>query len=152
VAATFGVVLFSLLGQGLTIAPLMKRLGVTGSHSAETPEVRRLMADLVACRAALSEIDAVRAAEAGPDWAVEALHRKYADRQAELETALAALQPDFREQADRRAGDARTIALQAERSAYRDSERQGRLAAEDWRRIAAEIDAELLALKRDMPK
>lgn len=84
VAATFGVVLFSLLVQGFTLRPLMARLKLTGAESEALP-----------------------------------------------------------------ATTAHRAALAAEKSALQEAARQGWLSQDDWRRIAARIDAELAALETD---
>src|SRR5204863_7454416 len=60
VAATFGAVLFSLLVQGLTIAPLLRALKLTGGTVGITPELSRLAGEIVASEAALAEIERLR--------------------------------------------------------------------------------------------
>ncbi len=152
VAATFGVVLFSLLGQGFTIGPLMARLGVTETASTEPPDKRRLMSDLIACRAALVELEKVRAMESHPSWAVEMMMRKYLDRLASMEASLDAAQPDFKTSIVQHANYAGRQALLGEKSAYQESARLGWLDDEDWHEIASRIDAELLALAKHAPE
>ncbi len=149
VAATFGVVLFSLLGQGLTIGPLMQRLGVTGARSEASKDRRRLMSELVACQAALHALEKARMQEAHPNWSVEIMMREYRERLALLETELESAHPNFRDSGARQAAYARRQALLAEKSAFQEAERQGGLEENDWHQIAGQIDAELLALKND---
>lgn len=150
VAATFGVVLFSLLGQGLTIGPLLKHLGASGVQAAEPKDKRRLISELIVCQAALLELERVRMMEAHPNWAVEMMLRQYREQLNQLEADLEIVQPNYKVYAEKQAAHARRQALLAEKSAFYEAERQGWLEEEDWRQIAARIDAELLALTSEM--
>jgi CPA1 family monovalent cation:H+ antiporter len=152
IAATFGVVLFSLLGQGLTIGPLLKRLGLTGVQAMQPKDLHGLMSEVIACQAALLELEKLRMMEAHPNWSVEMMMRDYRERLALREEALETLQPGYRALAAKQAAYARRQALLAEKNAYYESERQGWIEEEDWRQIAARIDAELLALAKEMPE
>jgi len=60
--------------------------------------------------------------------------------------ALADTWPDFWKNQKPQAREAIRAALSAEKSALHDAQRQAWLTEEDWRRIAARIDAERLAL------
>lgn len=48
---------------------------------------------------------------------------------------------------EKQAAEVRSLILVAEKNSYQDAERQGLLDEDDWRNIAARINAELLALK-----
>lgn len=148
IAATFGVVLFSLLGQGLTVGPLLKRLGLSGAQATEPKEKRRLLSEVVACRAALLELERVRMMDVHPNWTIEVMARDYQRRVEMLESELEAAHPGHGKQAEQRAALARRQTLLAEKSAFQESERQGWLDAADWRQIAGQIDAELIALQK----
>ncbi|MCB0205843.1 MAG: Na+/H+ antiporter [Anaerolineae bacterium] len=65
---TFGVVLFTLLVQGLTIEPLIKRLGL--SNLTRTAEQQHTLARLMMLRASRRELDALRndGLVAQPTW------------------------------------------------------------------------------------
>jgi CPA1 family monovalent cation:H+ antiporter len=67
---TFGVVLFTLLVQGLTIEPLIKRLGL--SNLAHTAEQQRQLARLLMLRASRRELDTLHheGLIAQPTWRV----------------------------------------------------------------------------------
>jgi CPA1 family monovalent cation:H+ antiporter len=155
VAATFAVVTFSLLAQGLTIEPLLRRLGIAEGprSSTRTPEnereLRRMRSDMVAHRAALEELDRFRATESHPSWAVELLARDYRKRLAGLEEAVDALDPAFADTERIEAARARRLALAAEKTAYLDAKRDGWLDEEQWSKISARIDAEVLAVQTD---
>ena len=123
-----------------------KRLTAT---SEEPKDLGRLASDMVACEAAIVELERLRAAEAHPNWAVELLTNDYRKKLGELEAAMGAVRPDHhllqRSQADR----ARRAALLAEKSAYRGAVREGWLDEADWREITDRLDAELIALRSE---
>ena len=146
VAATFGVVLFSLLVQGLTIGPLMKRLGLCNAQSQEPKDHRRLASELVACEAAIAELEHLRGTEAHPNWSIELLMRDYRARHTVLEQLLEEAQPGHKVLHRKQAAHAQQLALEAEKSALQEAERQGWLDEDDWRSLSARIDGELVAL------
>ena len=146
IAATFGVVLFSLLAQGLTIGPLMQRLGLCNAQSQEPKDQRRLVSELVACQAAIAELEHLRATEAHANWSIELLMRDYRTRLTMLEQALEEVQPNHKVLHRKQAGRAQRLALEAEKSSLQESERQGWLDESDWRDLSVRIDSELLAL------
>jgi len=147
IAATFGVVLFSLLVQGLTIGTLMQRLGLAGAQSQQPRDEHRLSNEVAAVQAALDVLERLRQQEAYPAWMVATLIYDYERRLALLQESS-----EMRSQRDgiseeRKSAEVRGLALAAEKSAFQTAERQGLLDEDDWRRIASRIDAELLALK-----
>ena len=147
IGSTFGVVLFSLLVQGMTVGPLLRKLNLSGVQHEEPKDQRVLASEVVANQAALAELERLRANEAHPNWSVELLTQSYRARLTMLEESLAALQPNHRVLWHQQANRARTLALAAEKNALREAERQGWLEADDWRELGARIDAELLALR-----
>jgi monovalent cation:H+ antiporter, CPA1 family len=149
VAATFGVVLFSLLVQGLTVGPLMKRLGLCNVQSQEPKDQRRLASELVACQAALAELEHLRGTEAHPNWSIELLMREYRARLTLLEQMLEEAQPGHKVLHRKQAARAQRLALEAEKSALQEAERQGWLDEDDWRDLSARIDGELVALSAE---
>ena len=146
VAATFGVVLFSLLVQGTTIGPLLKRLGLSNAQSQEPKDQRRLASEVVACQAAIAELEHLRATEAHANWSIELLMRDYRTRLEILEQALEEAQPNHKALHRKQAERAQRLALEAEKSSLQEAERQGWLDESDWRELSARIDGELLAL------
>ncbi len=136
----------------MTIGPLLKRLGLTERPVITPDDTHRLWSEIVACRAALLELERVRMMEAHPSWSVEMLAREYRERLARLEAALEAAQPDYQERVSRQVAFARRQALLAEKSAFQEAERQGWLEEDDWKQITDRIDAELIALKLESPE
>jgi CPA1 family monovalent cation:H+ antiporter len=149
VAATFGVVLFSLLAQGLTVGPLLKRLGLAGVPSNAPEEQRRLAGEIMGGEAALAELDRLRQTEAYPNWAIERMSQEYRARLALLEEELSHLQPNYKALHEQQIHKARQLALTAEKSAVLEAEQHGWLTADDLRQITARIDAELVALAKE---
>lgn len=145
VAATFGVVLFSLLVQGLTIGPLLRRLGLTETR-AERSEYQRLAGEILAREAALRELERLWASEAYPSWAIKLLTEQYRAELAALTEARQALDLGHETREEERALEVRRLALLAEKSALNEAERRGWLDEQDWRQLAARIDSELTAL------
>lgn len=146
VAGTFGVVLFSLLVQGSTVGPLLRRLGLSAAPAQDTPEQRRLAGELMGVYAALAELERLRATEAHPNWSLQLLTQRYEARRQALEETLERIAPGFQALSALQTARAQQAALAAEKSALMEAERQGVLEAEDWKQIGAQIDAELLEL------
>ncbi len=152
IAATFGVVLFSLLGQGMTLGSLLKHLQVTGSDTAAIPNgAARLLSEAMACSAVLLELERMKLLEATPNWSWELLVRNYRERLEQTEASLEKLMPNFRDHQTLQAIQAKRLTLLAEKSAFQESERAGWLDEVDWQQIARRIDAELLDLERGTP-
>ncbi len=149
IAAAFGVVLFSLLGQGITLSPLLRHL--QRAEKPTDPDGKgRLMSEGVACRAALLELESARLREAHPNWALELLVRQYQEKLTEIEKALDRIAPDYRNSDFLAALKVRESVLLAEKSAFQEAERRGWIEAGEWSRIARQIDAELVALENDV--
>ena len=147
VAATFGVVLFSLLVQGSTVGVLLRKLGLSNTAIEASPELRSLEAQLISVQGGLNEIDRLRAAEAHPAWALQQLYLEYSAMETSLHAAMETLQPGYTSELRRKASDYREAALLAERNALADARKHGTIEAEDIVQIAARIDAELVALR-----
>src|SRR5439155_1597027 len=113
VAGTFGVVLFSLLAQGLTVGPLLRRLGLTTSQTPES-EYHRLASEAMACDAALRELERLWVAETHPTWAIKTLTERYRDRRDELTRAIEALEMGGVAREEEQARQAERLALLAE--------------------------------------
>jgi len=145
VSATFGVVLFSLLVQGLTIGPLLKRLSLAETPSAQT-EYHRLASEAMACEAALRELERLLVSETHPTWAIKSLTERYQARKAELSSAIEALELPGGAWEAERARHAERLALLAEKSVLQDAERRGWLDEDEWQRLVERIDEELAAL------
>jgi CPA1 family monovalent cation:H+ antiporter len=74
---TFGVILFTLVAQGLTLPALIRRLGLSEGDAAEREEAR---ARLAATQEALAQLDALAAADGATPEVVEDVRRHYMTR------------------------------------------------------------------------
>ena len=109
VFVTFVVILVTLLGQGLTLPALVRRLGVGGMIG--KLEDGEIAMRLRTARAALRDLDGAGARVAARPDAVERIRALYADRIERLERRHAVLAASGSEQADdaRTRGDARRL-------------------------------------------
>ncbi len=146
-AATFGVVLFSLLVQGLSVGPLLARLGLTGQAARGPRDAGQLQSEIAATDAALLYLDELRRSEAYPQWVIESLAHGYNRRRALLESADESALPRDGLGEEKQTAEVHILVLSAEKKSYQDAQRHGLLDEEEWRRIAARIDAEVFALQ-----
>lgn len=86
----FGVVLVSILLQGMTMAPLLKRLGIVFAH-ADRVLYERARADALAARAALEELEALGRARATDADVLDALKDQYEVRISAANARIRAL-------------------------------------------------------------
>ncbi|MGE5231723.1 MAG: cation:proton antiporter [Deltaproteobacteria bacterium] len=153
IATTFGVVIVSILVQGLTMAPLLHALGVVrpGVGLADY-ELNR--GRLKAAQTVLTELDALSRRGALEEPVVDSLREEYRARLAEAEENLRALHA---ERADLRGDElrlARRRLLMTEREQALDAYREGALGREAYDRLLGDVDQRLLALDagEDGPK
>jgi CPA1 family monovalent cation:H+ antiporter len=145
IATTFGVVLLSILIQGLTMAPVLRYLGVARPQMARTA-YDRTRGELKASQAALTELDQMlrtgQADRAG-------LERLRSDYQARLESAQGELQELRGQYAELHAEDlrrARRHLLMVEKTQTIEALQQGLLSREAYERLLADIDERLFRL------
>ncbi len=138
VAATFGVVLFSLLVQGSTVGVLLRKLGLSNSAIEASPELKLLEAQLISVQGGLNEIDRLRAADAQPVWALEQLNTEFRAKETALYAAMEKHEPGYTTDLRSRASGYRAAVLVAERNALADARKQGILENEDIVEIAGQ--------------
>jgi CPA1 family monovalent cation:H+ antiporter len=97
VFVTFVVVLVTLVGQGLTLPAMIRRLGV--GWVASKAEDQELSAELRMARAALGHLDAIGGETRAPPDVVERVRGFYAERVARLERRRELRLSDASEQA-----------------------------------------------------
>lgn len=124
VAMTFGVVLFSLLVQGLTVGPVAVRLGVTIGDDG-TGGLRRLLAARLAWRAAIEELERQVARGVLASQAADGVARAFDARLAEVEHDIAELHLSDEVVRAANEGRAYELAYQAARDALREAEVAG---------------------------
>jgi monovalent cation:H+ antiporter, CPA1 family len=143
---TFGVVIVSILVQGLTMGPLLRRLKLVGARPAEG-EYDRLKASMRASQAALESIAGMEKDGAISDATSRTLKELYTKRFGEAQTAVGQLQLEKEDLllAEHRAALRR--ALTAEKDALHEERRAGRLTAENLEALLGDVDARLVELQ-----
>lgn len=141
ITTTFGVVVLSILVQGLTMGPLLRRLGVAEKVQRSDGEAR---ARVLAAKAAQSALEAmVKTGSVQPGRAEQL--RAFIDR--ELDAASTQLQSALEAEKDlghRELLDAERQLLLARKDAIARAVRSGALTEDDAHSLHEEIDARLL--------
>jgi CPA1 family monovalent cation:H+ antiporter len=142
---TFGVILFTLLVQGLTIKPLLRRLHLLG-QAGDLTEYESTQAQLRAIRAALNSLESRgRAGQIAPDIVTE-LRDEYQGRLETLRDHISHLNVQntaFREHA--LVAERRTL-LQVEKSTLRDLLTRGEISEDSARELTTGIDQQVYEL------
>ncbi len=150
IVMTFGIVVFTLLVQGLTIRPLVARLGLSGTdHSAHLLAFERLQGQLVATQAARRALKELSdAGEIAPNVFTQVSHA-YEERGVRLREALEGLNVSANEIRAEQVIVARRKALQAEKDALLSLRKRGTLTGSVYRALNADIDRRLLRLEEE---
>jgi CPA1 family monovalent cation:H+ antiporter len=142
---TFGVVLFTLLFQGTTIGPLIRRLGLA-EKSEQQSHQQRQQALIYAMRAGKRELD--RLNEDGmlsPEiW--QAMSEVYESQIQQGNRAFRDLLHDYPELEQTMVLQARRDALRAERTAIGDAARRGLISDDVYHQLIRETDNQAAAL------
>lgn len=146
VSMTFGVVIISILVQGLTMAPLLRRLGLVTASEARA-EHERLRAIIKGGRAALAETDRMERERSFSADVVAGVREAYEARIREAEAAAAELQRSSESLVKEDELVAMRQALIAEKDAVLGAHRAGQIGAESYERVVADIDARLFELE-----
>jgi CPA1 family monovalent cation:H+ antiporter len=145
---TFGIVVFTLLVQGLTIRQLVARLGLGGTnHSAHLLAFERLQGQLVATQAARRALNSLsEGGEIAPDVFAQLTH-SYEERGDRLREELAGLNVSAEAIRAEQVIVARRKALQAEKDALLTLRNRGTITGSVYRSLNADIDHRLLRLE-----
>jgi CPA1 family monovalent cation:H+ antiporter len=143
VSTTFGVVLLTILVQGLTVPLLVRRLGLV-----QTPAGRRehelARGELLAVDSALAELVRIeRSHGAAPD-VVQKLRKEYEDRFEQAKGRLHKVHDDRGALRRQEFVHARRQLLLAEKQQLLESLHQGELEAEAVERLLSDVDARLV--------
>lgn len=142
VAMTFSVVLFSLLVQGLTITPLLKRLGLQTTRTV-LKTYQRLLAELLGSRAALTEAEHLEQHGVFSHIVATTVITTHRTRVQELEQEVEQLCQQHPDVLLQQTKDLQRLALLAERSALLDAERHGLLDDEEYQELVIRINDQL---------
>lgn len=144
VTMTFGVVVLSILMQGLSMGPLLRWLGLAGARTDRRDDERER--GLVRAKtAALAALDKLRQDGAVHADAVVAVRDEYAGAIADAEQRIKDL-PLGAEQLRKEQQAARRHMLVVEKDALLAAFRAGYLSPEVYEELLAEVDARLLEL------
>jgi CPA1 family monovalent cation:H+ antiporter len=147
ITMAFGVVVLTILVQGLTMKPLLGRLGLLGTGSSGVYE--RLRAAARGTRAALKEVEAMRADAAVSPAIAQKLASEFSARLAQTERELSEM--DAREGAlgaeERRLALRR--ALVAEKDAINAAFHSGQLGDESYDALRKDVDRRLQETDND---
>jgi len=142
----FGVVLLSILIQGLSITPLARRLGLLSERESLTAyEVARASLRLAAD--VLVELSRRRKTGLASVPVLDILEAEYRQRLGEVNSRLEATRPDPHLQIQEELTQLRRRLLQFEKEKALDDRKQGMLGLEAFRQLNADIDARLLQLE-----
>jgi CPA1 family monovalent cation:H+ antiporter len=142
---TCGVVVISLLGQGLTMSPLLRRFGMA-SVAPDRHPYERERGRLLAARAALHEIDVLRQEHGTHRDVLDSLRNAYRTRVDRAQTTMGALhesQAAFRHEEELAA---RRHLLVVEKNALHEAFRQGAIGEEVFAELSGNLDRDLTAL------
>jgi Na+:H+ antiporter len=145
ITVTFGVVLLAILLQGLTMAPLLRRLGVVRRQEARQ-QYNLKRGELRMTQAALGEIARMERLHSAPPGVLRDLRKDYEQRAHEAEAAMEALQL---QQDDLRAEEtvsAKRHVLLAEKEEVLADFHRGTLPSDAYEALLAAIDARLVSL------
>ena len=139
---TFGVILFSLLVEGLTMKPLLQRLRLVRQSGALT-EYEATQAQLRAARAAIHALEAGgHRGRVAPDVVAE-LRQEYQEREQALAEHLSHLNLEHGALREQAVTTERRALLQVEKSILRELFTQGAINEETLRELTAAVDLRL---------
>lgn len=137
---TFCVIFATLVFQGLTLPPLIRRLGVTDDGTEEERE--ELTARLLATQAALARIEELRAEEWTRDDTLERLQGLYEYRRRRLKARAGKIEDDGFEDRSRAYQSVVRAVLEAQREEIVRLRNQGTISNDVMHRIERELDLE----------
>jgi CPA1 family monovalent cation:H+ antiporter len=142
-AITLGAVFLSLAVQGLTIRPLLTRLGLVRSSEAQR-DYERVQGSVIAARAALSELDKLHGRGEVSESLYARLREHFEGIRRAKTSSLAEMTVDDEAVRRREIGRVSSQVFAAERAALDDGLRRGLLGEEVWRELKREVDARLV--------
>ena len=139
-AMTFGVVAFSIVVQGLTITPLMGKLGI---EAGEEDEYDRTRVRQMAVAAALEELERLRATHQLTPPTYRRLHEELEQDQVQVEDRIKELHQEDAFWAEEEERVARSRLIRAERTAIQRAANDGLISHHTAEEMAAHADEEL---------
>ncbi len=139
---TFGVVLISLLLQGLTTKILLKKLGLAANRDWRA-EHSSLASQIIALREAIKELGDINQKRSLSHQSYQRLKERFENRIELLEGCIEELGQQDESLVQFQENQALYKALLAEKSSLRDAYTSGIIDDEDWQRLSLQIDEEL---------
>jgi hypothetical protein len=133
------VIFATLVVQGLSLPALIRRLGISDGGEAANEELR---ARLVATKAALAQIDALRAEDWTRDDTLDRLHAAYDYRKRRLAARAGKIEDDGYEDRSMQYQQAVQTVLGAQRDALVELRREGTISNETMNRVIRDLDLE----------
>jgi CPA1 family monovalent cation:H+ antiporter len=146
---TLGIVLFTLVGQGLTMRPLLTWLGIVGKDTSRR-EIDLAVGRLQVTQAAAREVGALQETGALDPVVAERLIAGYAARREEIRQTLAAAYGGSEAWERREERAAARHLLQVQREAARAAAAQGQIAEKTLEVLLAEIDRDLARVEQEI--
>lgn len=146
ISITFGVVVVSILVQGLTMSPLLRKLGLVRASEARA-EHDRLRGAVLASRAALAEIEKMERQRGYPEAVMRELRASYEQRVREAESASAALHLETDSVLVEDRIVARRQALIAEKDAILSAYQSGHITEHSYEHLLADVDARIFEVE-----
>jgi len=142
VTMTFGVVIATILGQGLTMTPLLRRLGIIRTHEVRQ-RYQRLRGDLQASSAAQRELEAMRDRHHLHPQVIDALADEYRERIEGVQKDIRALDLESVALREEEMRQTRRHLLMVEKDRVLDLYTQGTIDQDAHDRLMADVDARL---------
>jgi CPA1 family monovalent cation:H+ antiporter len=146
VTMTFGVVLISILLQGLTMSPLLRWLGIVRWDEGQQ-KVEFARGRLLAAYAGLEALDRMTF---GISTAVPQLREEYKEKIKNIEQDIGKMEPNLDQLKDQEARWARRQLLLVEKNRIIDAFQEGRLSQQVYEELLADIDARLLSVETEI--
>jgi monovalent cation:H+ antiporter, CPA1 family len=145
---TFGVVLFTLLVQGLSMGPLVQRLGLSGADQ-RRQDYRARRAKLMMLRAGWRELQRLEDDAVLPPRIYAQLDAEYRAAGQQIDAAIDLL---YDSEADLESQELRTVRIQLlriERTTLQELQRQAFVDSQTVQTLAAQIDARMVAIQSE---
>lgn len=143
VTMTFGVVIVSILVQGLTMGPLLRRLGLVGQRGSVF-ELERLQGALRGTSAAISELDRAHGEGSLSSATLASVRAGFEQRRDSLKQAVEAIHLEAADAVAEERRRALLRALTAEKDALLAARAAGSLGGEAAESLLADVDARLV--------
>lgn len=148
VSMTFGVVIISILTQGVSMAPLLRRLGLVAASETRA-EHDRLRGTLKATRAALAEIRRMGTHQGFAERTLSPVRADYEERVEQIEDALRELHERSEDIFEEERLIVKRQALIVEKDAILEAYRGGEIGEASYESLLADVDARLFELESD---